>query len=157
MAWLRCISFVFMPLFVFPFDKSMPRPVCACRVLCEDALSYKTNPVINDPFGLEAVGNFMEVFNTILVIGLVYASTIVRMFYGVTLKLKGKVFVDAAICSGAGHPSILFRHTPLAASRRYIEDRVEHIACVFVALAGMLATGEFGLGHGDFRSNLHPN
>jgi ABC-type dipeptide/oligopeptide/nickel transport system permease subunit len=96
----------------------------------------------------------MVVFNTILVIGLVYASTIVRMLYGMTLKLKGKVFVDAAICSGAGHPSILFRHTPLAASRRYIEDRVEHIACVSVALSGMLAAGEFGPGHGGLRSDL---
>lgn len=51
-----------------------------------------------------------SVFNTILVIGVVYATTTARILYGMTLKLKGEVFVDAAICSGAGHMSILFRH-----------------------------------------------
>lgn len=51
-----------------------------------------------------------SVFNTILVIGIVYATTTARILYGMTLKLKGEVFVDAAVCSGAGHPSILFRH-----------------------------------------------
>ena len=51
-----------------------------------------------------------SVYNTILVIGIVYATTTARILYGMTLKLKGEVFVDAAICSGAGHNSILFRH-----------------------------------------------
>jgi peptide/nickel transport system permease protein len=51
-----------------------------------------------------------SVFNTILVIGIVYATTTARILYGMTLKLKGEVFVDAAICSGAGHRSILFKH-----------------------------------------------
>ena len=51
-----------------------------------------------------------SVFNTILVIGLVYATTTARILFGMTLKLKGEVFIDAAICSGAGHSSILFRH-----------------------------------------------
>lgn len=51
-----------------------------------------------------------SVLNTILVIGIVYATTTARILYGMTLKLKGEVFVDAAICSGAGHCSILFRH-----------------------------------------------
>ena len=51
-----------------------------------------------------------SVFNTILVIGVVYATTTARILYGITLKLKSEVFVDAAICSGVGHTSILFRH-----------------------------------------------
>ncbi|NKB28585.1 MAG: ABC transporter permease subunit [Rhodobacteraceae bacterium] len=51
-----------------------------------------------------------SVVNTVLVIGIVYATTTARILFGMTLKLKGEVFVDAAICSGAGHGSILFRH-----------------------------------------------
>lgn len=51
-----------------------------------------------------------SVTNTVLVIGIVYATTTARILFGMTLKLKGEVFVDAAICSGAGHGSILFRH-----------------------------------------------
>lgn len=51
-----------------------------------------------------------SVVNTIIVIGIVYATTTARILFGMTLKLKGEVFVDAAICSGAGHGSILFRH-----------------------------------------------
>ncbi len=51
-----------------------------------------------------------SVLNTIIVIGIVYAMTTARIVFGMTLKLKGDVFVDAAICSGAGHMSILFRH-----------------------------------------------
>ncbi len=51
-----------------------------------------------------------SVANTVLVIGIVYATTTARILFGMTLKLKGEVFVDAAICSGAGHGSILFRH-----------------------------------------------
>ncbi len=51
-----------------------------------------------------------SVANTILVIGIVYATTTARILFGMTLKLKNEVFVDAAICSGAGHGSILFRH-----------------------------------------------
>ena len=51
-----------------------------------------------------------SVVNTIIVIGIVYAATTARILFGMTLKLKGGVFVDAAICSGAGHGSILFRH-----------------------------------------------
>ena len=51
-----------------------------------------------------------SVTNTIIVIGIVYATTTARILFGMTLKLKGEVFVDAAICSGAGHGSILFKH-----------------------------------------------
>ena len=48
--------------------------------------------------------------NTIIVIGIVYATTTARILFGMTLKLKGEVFIDAAVCSGAGHGSVLFRH-----------------------------------------------
>jgi len=51
-----------------------------------------------------------SVTNTIIVIGLVYAATTSRILFGMTLKLKNDVFVDAARCSGAGHLSLLFRH-----------------------------------------------
>jgi|TARA_B110000503_G_C7130687_1_gene406690 peptide/nickel transport system permease protein len=51
-----------------------------------------------------------SVLNTIIVIGIVYSTTTARILYGMTLKLKGEAFIDAAICSGAGHFSILFRH-----------------------------------------------
>ncbi|OED36509.1 peptide ABC transporter permease [Chromatiales bacterium (ex Bugula neritina AB1)] len=51
-----------------------------------------------------------SVVNTVLVIGIVYATTTARIFFGMTLKLKNEVFIDAARCSGAGHCSILFRH-----------------------------------------------
>lgn len=51
-----------------------------------------------------------SVVNTIIVIGIVYATTTARILFGMTLKLKREVFIDAAICSGAGHGSILFRH-----------------------------------------------
>ncbi|MCC4245021.1 ABC transporter permease [Stappia indica] len=51
-----------------------------------------------------------SVVNTVIVIGIVYATTTARILFGMTLKLKGEVFVDAATCSGAGHASILFRH-----------------------------------------------
>ncbi|WP_306029559.1 ABC transporter permease [Stappia sp. MMSF_3263] len=51
-----------------------------------------------------------SVVNTVLVIGIVYATTTARILFGMTLKLKGEVFVDAATCSGAGNASILFRH-----------------------------------------------
>lgn len=51
-----------------------------------------------------------SVTNTILVIGIVYATTTARILFGMTLKLKNDVFVDAARCSGAGHFSLLFRH-----------------------------------------------
>ena len=51
-----------------------------------------------------------SVTNTIIVIGIVYATTTARILFGMTLKLKSEVFVDAATCSGAGHVSILFRH-----------------------------------------------
>ncbi|WP_054000043.1 ABC transporter permease [Ahrensia marina] len=51
-----------------------------------------------------------SVANTIIVIGIVYATTTARILYGMTLKLKNEVFVDAAVCSGASHRSILFRH-----------------------------------------------
>ena len=51
-----------------------------------------------------------SVLNTIIVIGIVYATTTARILFGMTLKLKGEVFIDAAICSGTGHSSILFRH-----------------------------------------------
>ncbi len=51
-----------------------------------------------------------SVTNTILVIGIVYATTTARILFGMTLKLKNDVFVDAARCTGAGHISLLFRH-----------------------------------------------
>ncbi len=51
-----------------------------------------------------------SVVNTIIVIGIVYTTTTARILFGMTLKLKNEVFVDAAVCSGAGHRSILFRH-----------------------------------------------
>lgn len=51
-----------------------------------------------------------SVVNTIIVIGIVYATTTARILFGMTLKLKNDVFVDAARCSGAGHSAILFRH-----------------------------------------------
>ncbi|MDE0694709.1 MAG: ABC transporter permease [Boseongicola sp.] len=51
-----------------------------------------------------------SVLNTVIVIGIVYATTTARIVFGMTLKLKRDVFVDAAICSGAGHASVLFRH-----------------------------------------------
>ncbi|MDE0114309.1 MAG: ABC transporter permease [Albidovulum sp.] len=51
-----------------------------------------------------------SVINTVIVIGIVYAATTARILYGMTLKLKGEVFVDAAICTGAGHSSVLLRH-----------------------------------------------
>ncbi|MFK7889860.1 MAG: ABC transporter permease [Granulosicoccus sp.] len=51
-----------------------------------------------------------SVSNTIMVIGIVYATTTARILFGMTLKLKNDVFVDAARCSGAGHFSLLFRH-----------------------------------------------
>ena len=51
-----------------------------------------------------------SVMNTIIVIGIVYTTTTARIIFGMVLKLKNEVFIDAAICSGAGHASILFRH-----------------------------------------------
>ncbi len=51
-----------------------------------------------------------SVINTIIVIGIVYTTTTARILFGMVLKLKNEVFIDAAICSGAGHVSILFRH-----------------------------------------------
>ncbi len=59
-----------------------------------------------------------SVVNTVIVIGIVYATTTARILFGMTLKLKGEVFVDAATCSGAGHASILFRHILPNSSRR---------------------------------------
>lgn len=51
-----------------------------------------------------------SLLNTIIVIGAVYAATTARILFGMTLKLESEPFVDAALCSGAGHSSILFRH-----------------------------------------------
>ena len=51
-----------------------------------------------------------SVGNTILVIGLVYSATTARILFGMTLKLKSEVFIDAAICTGASHCSVLLRH-----------------------------------------------
>ncbi|NIA70569.1 ABC transporter permease [Pelagibius litoralis] len=51
-----------------------------------------------------------SVANTIIVIGIVYTTTTARILFGMTLKLKNEVFVEAAVCSGAGHCSVLFRH-----------------------------------------------
>lgn len=51
-----------------------------------------------------------SIANTIIVIGIVYTTTTARILFGMTLKLKNEVFVEAAVCSGAGHLSVLFRH-----------------------------------------------
>lgn len=51
-----------------------------------------------------------SIANTIIVIGIVYTTTTARILFGMTLKLKSEVFVEAAVCSGAGHCSVLFRH-----------------------------------------------
>ena len=51
-----------------------------------------------------------SIINTIIVIGIVYTTTTARILFGMTLKLKSEVFIDAAICSGAGNISILLRH-----------------------------------------------
>lgn len=51
-----------------------------------------------------------SVANTVVVIGIVYATTTARILFGMTLKIKNEVFVDAAVVSGAGHVSVLFRH-----------------------------------------------
>lgn len=51
-----------------------------------------------------------SVINTIIVIGIVYTTTTARILFGMVLKLKSEVFVDAAICSGAGHTRVMFRH-----------------------------------------------
>lgn len=51
-----------------------------------------------------------SVVNTILVIGIVYMTTTARIIYGMSLKLKGEVFVDAARCTGASHVRILWHH-----------------------------------------------
>ena len=51
-----------------------------------------------------------SVLNTVIVIGIVYATTTARILFGMTLKLKNEVFIDAARCTGAGHGSLLFKH-----------------------------------------------
>ncbi len=51
-----------------------------------------------------------SVFNTILVIGIVYSTTTARILFGLTLKLKNEMFVDSAVCAGARQYSILLRH-----------------------------------------------
>ena len=51
-----------------------------------------------------------SIVNTVLVIGLVYMTTTARIIFGMSLKLKGEVFVDAALCTGAGHSRILLKH-----------------------------------------------
>ena len=51
-----------------------------------------------------------SVTNTVIVIGVVYATTTARILFGMTLKLKSEVYIDVARCSGAGHISILFKH-----------------------------------------------
>ena len=51
-----------------------------------------------------------SVVNTIIVIGIVYSATTARILHGMTLKMKSEPFVEAAICSGSSHASVLFRH-----------------------------------------------
>ncbi len=51
-----------------------------------------------------------SVFNTIVVIGIVYTTTTARILFGIVLKLKNEAFISAAICSGIGHARILLRH-----------------------------------------------
>lgn len=48
--------------------------------------------------------------NTIIAVGTIYMTTTARILYGMTLKVKAEVFVDAAKCVGASHARILLRH-----------------------------------------------
>lgn len=48
--------------------------------------------------------------NAILAVGVVYLTTTVRIVYGVSLKLREEVFVEAAVSLGAGALRIIFRH-----------------------------------------------
>ncbi|MXY63971.1 MAG: ABC transporter permease [Gammaproteobacteria bacterium] len=48
--------------------------------------------------------------NSILAIGVVYMTTTARIVYGVSLRLKSEVWVDAALAMGARTPRIVFRH-----------------------------------------------
>ena len=50
------------------------------------------------------------IINTMIAIGIVYMTTTARILYGMTLKLKAEVYIDAAICTGAGHFRILLKH-----------------------------------------------
>lgn len=50
------------------------------------------------------------VINTIIAVGTIYTMTTARILYGMTLKVKAEVYVDAAICVGASHARILLRH-----------------------------------------------
>ena len=50
-----------------------------------------------------------SVMATIFVIGLVYAATSARIFYGLTLKLKSSLFMDAARTSGVSEINLLLR------------------------------------------------
>ncbi len=51
-----------------------------------------------------------SVFNTILVVGIVYSTTTARILFGLTLKMKNEMFIDSAVCAGATRSSILLRH-----------------------------------------------
>lgn len=51
-----------------------------------------------------------SVLNVIIVIGVVYTTTTARILFSIVLKIKSEVFIAAALCSGAGHAGILFRH-----------------------------------------------
>ena len=48
--------------------------------------------------------------NTIIVIGLVFTATTARILYGVALKLKAELYVEAAIGAGARHTTVLLKH-----------------------------------------------
>ncbi len=50
------------------------------------------------------------VINTIIAVGTIYTMTTARILYGMTLKVKAEVYVDAAVCVGASHARILLRH-----------------------------------------------
>lgn len=50
------------------------------------------------------------VTNTVIAIGIVYMTTTARILYGMTLKLKSEVYVEAARCIGVSHTRILLRH-----------------------------------------------
>ena len=80
-----------------------------------------------------------------------------RGFEQLTVHLIKQAIIAPSVevaADGRNWWKVVGQYAPLAASRRDIQDHVEHIACVSVALSGMLAAGEFGPGHGGLRSDL---
>ena len=90
-----------------------------------------------------------SVFNTILVIGIVYSTTTARILFGLTLKLKNEMFVDSAVCAGARQYSILLRHLlPNLTSAILVQ------ASFIVAFAQLQAAMEFRAGSSSGNSQL---